>query len=166
MAILKAIKERYSCRDYKPREIEEEKLNEIIEAARLAPSAHNEQPYRLVVAKSKEVREALGSACKQDFIARASLIVAGVSLESGEVMSSGASRSSVDVAIAMEHVALQATELGLGTCWVGAFDQQKAKEALSLSSDEAIIALMPLGYPADKQGERVRKDIDELVEIK
>lgn len=163
MAILESIKNRYSCRDYQKREVEEEKLEQILEAARLAPSANNRQPYRLVVVKDKETREALGAACKQDFIGKAPVIIAGVSLEPDEVMSSGASKSSVDVAIAMEHVALQAAELGLGTCWVGAFDQKQACKTLSVPADFQIVALMPLGYPADKQGARERKSLDELV---
>lgn len=166
MSVLKAIKDRYSCREYKGKVVEEDKLEDILEAARLAPSANNLQPYKLVVAKSKKVREALGQACKQDFVGKATLIIAGVSLEPNEMMSSGASKAAVDVAIALEHVALQAAHLGLASCWVGAFEQKGAKEALSLSDNEQIISLMPIGYPADQQPKRDRKDLNELVEFK
>jgi nitroreductase len=165
MSVLKAIKNRYSCRNFQDRKVEEDKLEDILKAAQLAPSANNLQPYKLVVAKDEKVRKILGQNCKQDFISKAPIIIAGVSLEPREMMSSGASKAAVDVAIALEHIALQAADLDLASCWVGAFEQEEAKQALSISADKQIIALMPIGYPADKPGERERKDLDELTSV-
>ncbi len=165
MSVLKAIKDRYSCRSFQDRKVEEDKLEDILKAVRLAPSANNLQPYKLVVVKDERVRERLGRACKQDFISKAPIIIAGVSLEPRGMMSSGASKAAVDVAIALEHVALQAADLGLASCWVGAFEQKEAKQALSIPDDKQIIALMPIGYPADKPGEKERKDLDELTSV-
>ena len=163
MDIKEAIQKRYSCRSYKDTPVPEEKLKNILEAARLAPSAHNRQPYKFIVVKDKEKREKLAEAAGQSFIAEAPIIVAGVSLEPERIMSCEVPTYAVDLGIAIEHIALQACAEGLGTCWIGAFSQQEAKKILEIPQKYKIVALMPIGYPADSAGPKDRKDLDELV---
>ena len=163
MDIKEVIQKRYSCRSYKDTPVPEEKLKNILEAARLAPSAHNRQPYKFIVVKDKEKREKLAEAAGQSFIAEAPIIIAGVSLDPEQIMSCGVPTYTVDLGIAMEHIALQACAEGLGTCWIGAFSQQKAKKILEIPKQCKIVTLMPIGYPADSAGPKDRKDLDELV---
>ena len=163
MDIKEVIQKRYSCRSYKDTPVPEEKLKSILEAARLAPSAHNHQPYKFIIVKDKEKREKLAGAASQSFIAEAPIIIAGISLEPEGIMRCEVPSYAVDLAIAMEHIALQACSEGLGTCWIGAFSQQEAKKVLEIPERYKIVALMPLGYPADSPGLKERKDLDELV---
>ena len=164
MDIKEIIQKRYSCRSYKDIPVPEEKLEGILEAARLAPSASNRQPYKFIIIKDKEKREKLAeAAADQNFIAEAPIIVAGVSLEPERIMSCEVPTYAVDIAIAMEHIVLQAYSEGLGTCWIGAFSQQEAKEVLGIPERYKIVALMPIGYPADSSGPKDRKNLDELV---
>ena len=163
MEIKEVFQKRYSCRSYQDKPIPEEKLKSILEAAQLAPSAHNRQPYKFIVVKDKEKREKLAEAAAQSFIAEAPIIVAGVSLDPKEVMRNDVPTYAVDLGIAMEHIALQATAEGLGTCWIGAFSQEKAKEILGISEEYKIVALMPVGYPADSLPPKKRKNLEELV---
>jgi len=163
MDIKEVIQKRYSCRRYKDTPVPDEKLKNVLEAARLAPSAHNRQAYKFIVVKDKEKREKLAEAAAQDFIAEAPIIIAGVSLDPEDIMSNDVPTYAVDLGIAMEHIALQATAEGLGTCWIGAFSQEEAKKILEIPQEHKIVALMPLGYPADFPGPKNRKSLDELV---
>jgi len=163
MDIKEVIQKRYSCRSYKDTPVPDEKLKSILEAARLAPSASNRQPYKFIIVKDKEKREKLAEVASQNFIAEAPIIIAGVSLEPEKIMGCEVPTYAVDIAIAMEHIALQAYSEGLGTCWIGAFSQQQAKKILEISEEYKIVALMPLGYPADSSGLKDRKNLDELV---
>ncbi len=163
MDIEEVIRKRYSCRSYKDTPVPEEKLKNILEAAQLAPSASNRQPYKFIIIKDKGKREKLAEAAGQSFIATAAIIVAGVSLEPEKIMGCEVPTYAVDLAIAMEHIALQACEEGLGTCWIGAFPQQETKKILEIPEEYKIVTLMPLGYPVDSPGPKDRKNLDELV---
>jgi len=163
MDIEEVIRKRYSCRSYKDTPVPEEKLKSVLEAAQLAPSASNRQPYKLIIVKDKEKREKLATAAGQGFIGEAPIIVVGVSLEPERIMGCQVPAYAVDLAIAMEHIALQAAAEGLGTCWLGAFSQQEAKKILEIPEEYKIVTLMPLGYPADSPGPKDRKSLDELV---
>ena len=163
MDIKEVIQKRYSCRSYKDIPVPDEKLKSILEAARLAPSASNRQPYKFIIVKDRGKREKLAEAAGQSFIAQAPIIIAGVSLEPERIMSCGVPAYAVDLAIAMEHMALQACEEDLGTCWIGAFSQEEAKKVLEIPKKCKIVALMPLGYPADSLGSKNRKDLDGLI---
>ena len=164
MDIKEVIQKRYSCRSYEDTPVPEEKLKSILEAARLAPSASNRQPYKFIIVKNKEKREKLAEAAAgQIFIGEAPIIIAGVSLEPERIMSCKVPAYAVDIAIAMEHMALQAFAEGLGTCWIGAFSQEEAKKVLEIPEEYKIVALMPFGYPADSPGPKDRKNLDELV---
>jgi len=162
MEVFEAIKNRYSCRSYKAENIPEDKLKKILEAARLAPSAHNAQEWKFVVVKDEEIRNKLANAAGQSFIAEAPVIIVAVSLDPEHIMSGGNPAYAVDLAIAMEHIALQAVEEGLGTCWIGAFDQEGVKKILNIPEEYKVVVLMPLGYPADKPKSKIRKKLDEI----
>jgi nitroreductase len=180
MDIKKVIQKRYSCRNYKDTPVSEEKLKNILEAARLAPSASNRQPYKFIIVKDKGKREKLAKAAGQNFIAEAPIVIAGVSLEPERIMGCEVPTYAVeeinlfsapslqfgvvDVAIAMEHIALQACAEGLGSCWIGAFSQQEAKKILGVPEEYKVVALMPIGYSADSQGLKERKNLEELVD--
>jgi nitroreductase len=163
MEVFEAIKNRYSCRSYKAESVPEEKLRKVLEAARLAPSAHNAQEWKFVVVKDAKKRKELAETAGQGFIGEAPVIIAAVSLAPEEVMSSGVPAYAVDLAIAMEHAALQAVEEGLGTCWIGAFDQEEVKKVLNVPEECKVVALMPLGYPADKPKPKDRKRLEEII---
>jgi nitroreductase len=163
MEIKEAIQKRYSCRKYKDIPVPDEKLRVILEAARLAPSAGNRQPYKFIVVKDKEKREKLAQIAEQSFISQAPIIIAGVSLDPERIMKCEVPTYAVDVAIAMEHIALMACAEGLATCWIGHFSQKEAKKILGIDEKYKIVALMPLGYPADSYKPKERKSLDELV---
>ena len=164
MDLMEAIRQRRSVRSYQDKDIPEETLQRILEAARLAPSAKNRQEWKFVVVTDETTKQELQHAAKdQRFVGEAPVVIAGVATETGYVMSCGIPAAHVDVAIAMEHVALAAAAEGLGTCWIGAFYQDAAREALDVPEDCQVVALMPLGYPADTPGEKRRKPLDDVV---
>jgi len=163
MTVNEAIRKRYSCRAYEDRPIEKEKLHGIFEAARLAPSAKNLQDWRFVVVTNSETRRKLVEAANnQRFLEGAAAIIVACS-NSNDVMRCGQPIGPIDVAIALEHIALQATELGLATCWIGSFYPEKVRAVLDIPSDVAVIELMALGYPADTQKKPTRLPVDEIV---
>ncbi|MGA2914565.1 MAG: nitroreductase family protein [Sedimentisphaerales bacterium] len=163
MDLYETIKKRYSCRSYSSKPIEPEKLKKIFEAARQAPSAKNLQDWRFVIVTDEEIRKQIAIAAnEQMFIATAPAIVVGCSI-TDYVMRCDQKISSIDVAIAMEHIALAATAEGLATCWIGSFYPEKVKKVLDIPKNIEIIELMPIGYPADKEIHRPREVIDKIV---
>ena len=162
MTIIEAIRSRYSCRAYHEKPIEKDKLDRIFEAARLAPSAMNTQDWRFVVIKDKETRRLVADTTNRpEVFQKASVIIAACS-NSDHVMRCGQAIGPIDVAIALEHIALQATELGLATCWIGSFDADKVRTILNIPAEVAIIELMALGYPADNKKEPKREPIEKI----
>lgn len=163
MKLFEAIKKRYSCRSYLDKPIEKDKLEKIIEAARLAPSAKNFQDWRFVFVTDPAKKEQLAHAANgQMFLAKASVIIVACS-NKDYVMSCGQASGPIDVAIAMEHIALTATSLGLATCWIGAFNPDKVKPVVQIPKDIEIIELMALGYPADKERHNSRLAAEQIV---
>lgn len=165
MGFLQLAGERYSCRSYAPRPVEEDALKSVLEAARLAPTAVNRQPFRLIVLRSEGRRDALLRIYSKSWFAQAPLVIAIVAVP-GEAWSrrSDARRYvDVDVAIAFDHLILAAADQGLGTCWVAAFDPQAAREVLGLPDEVEALAFTPLGYPADRAPAKKRRPLDELV---
>jgi nitroreductase len=163
MNVSEAIKNRYSCRNYKAGPVPEEKLRKVLEAARLAPSAHNTQEWKFIVVKDAEKRKELAEAAGQSFIAEAPVIIAAVGLNPDDVLSSGIPDYVVNLAIAVDHMTLQATEEGLGTCWIGAFSQKEVKKVLGIPEKYKVATLMPLGFPAEKRGPKTRKNLEEII---
>jgi nitroreductase len=159
------IKKRYSVRAYKPDPVEEEKLQQVLEAARLAPTAANRQPFQLIVLHTEGRKEELGQIYDRDWFVQAPVIICacGVSGVGWVRRDDGKSYTDVDVAIVMDHVVLAATALGLGTCWIAAFDPEAARDVLALPDDVEPIAFTPLGYAADEPKLKQRKPLSELV---
>lgn len=155
---------RYSCRSYENRPIEEEKLRELLEAARMAPTAANRQALRFVVVRDEDTKARMKAAYSREWFYTAPVIICACSIpDRNWVRSDGKNYSDVDAAIAMDHLILQAADLGLGTCWIAAFDAQAAADILRLPADVEPVALTPVGYPADSPKPKRRKSLEELV---
>jgi len=164
MTVWEAIQQRHSVRRYQDKPVEPEKLEQLLEAARLAPSAGNRQEWRFVVVTDADMRQKLITAANgQSFVGQAPVVIVACAVDNEHVMPCGQLSSPIDVAIALEHIALQAAEEGLGTCWVGAFDEAAVKELLGIPEAVRVIELMPLGYPATTAGPKSRLDRDEIV---
>ena len=143
------IRIRRSIRAYRPAAVPEDVLHRVLDAGRVAPTACNLQPFQLLVVTDPEVCAKLKAAYRHDWFWKAPAIVAGcVEPAKAWVRSDGFNAAEVDIAIVMDHIILAATEEGLGTCWICAFDEPKAKEILGVPESVRIVALTPLGYPA------------------
>ena len=164
MDFLELVKKRYSVRAYKPTPVEYDKLQEVLEAARMAPTAANRQPFQLIIIQTQGREEELLRIYNKPWFVEAPVVICACSIPAqGWVRNDGKNYCDVDATIAMDHLILAATGLGLGTCWVGAFNVEEARKILKLPDDVALIAFTPLGYPNDQPGDIMRKPIDELV---
>jgi len=164
MEFADVVQRRYSVRSYKDQELTDEQVEKVIEAARLAPSASNRQEWRFIVVRDPEKRKNLAAAAHgQEFVGKASAVIAACAVTDGHTMACGQLCYPIDVAIALEHVALAAADMGLGTCWIGAFDEKAVKQILGIPKDVRVVELMPLGYPADKPRPRTRLALDEIM---
>ncbi|MEM0058484.1 MAG: nitroreductase family protein [Candidatus Bathyarchaeia archaeon] len=166
MDVFEVIQIRRSVRAYEQTPVPREKLAKVLEAARLAPSAGNIQPWHFIVVTNAEKRGKLARAPFAKFLQEAPVVIVGC----------GDQKASpkwfmVDVAIAMQNMVLTATSEGLGTCWVGSFDEDQVREILKIPENYRVIALLALGYPRKKidvQGKilhllRRRKKLKEIV---
>lgn len=164
MDVMEAIRKRRSVRSYKQEPVPDEKLTKILEAARLAPSARNSQSWKFVVVKDPERRKKLAKAAAgQSFVGEAPVVIAAVALQPEYVMRCQVPAYAVDLAIAVDHMTLVAVEEGLGTCWIGAFYQDKVRKILNIPEKYKVVALLPLGFPADEAREKHRKSLAEIV---
>jgi len=164
MDFLELAKKRYSARAYKPDSVEDDKLQKVLEAARLAPTASNRQPFQLIVIHTTGREEELSRIYPNPWFVQAPIVICacGLPTESWR-RRDGKNYCDVDVTIATDHLTLAASDLGLGTCWIGAFDPVAAREIMGLPEEVEPIAFTPLGYPDDQPKEKMRKSIDELV---
>jgi nitroreductase len=165
MAVLAQIRQRYSVRAYRDRPVEPEKLKNVLEAACQAPSARNMQDWRLVVAQDAETRRRLMAAANgQPFVGQAPVVVACCATQPDYVMRCGQPSGPIDVAIAMDHMTLQAVEEGLGTCWIGSFYEDQVKAVLNIPDSVRVIELLTLGYAADSApASKKREPLDDMV---
>lgn len=164
MEFSELIEARYSARAYKPDPVEDEKLQQVLEAARLAPTAANRQPFQIIVIHTVGREAELKRIYNKDWFVQAPLVICACGIPArGWRRRDGKSYCDVDVAIAMDHLILAAANLGLGTCWIAAFDPVAAREVLGLPDDVEPVAFTPLGYPADRPGPKKRKALSELV---
>jgi nitroreductase len=166
MEVFEAIQKRHSVRAYESTSIPEEKLMRILEAGRLAPSAGNIQPWHFIVVRDFEKRKKLAEARWAKFLAESPIVIVGC----------GDQKASprwfmVDVAIAMQNMVLTAVSEGLGTCWVGSFNEDEVRRMLKIPDNYRIVALLAIGYPREKFDltEKVlhlirrRKKIEEII---
>jgi nitroreductase len=164
MEYFEAIEKRYSVRSYKPDTVEQEKLDKILEAARLAPTACNLQAFKIIVIRTDGHQEDLRKIYNKAWFAEAPYVLCVCSIpEKSWVRQDHKNYGYVDAAIVMDHIIYAATALGLGTCWIGAFDVDAAKRVLGLEDGLEPVAFTPIGYAQHKDSKRVRKPIDELV---
>jgi nitroreductase len=164
MGFLDLIQNRYSVRAYKPGPVDEEALQTVLKAAQLAPTAANRQPFRLHVIPTAGRETELRRVYDREWFTQAPLVIAACAvLEESWVRRDGKPYADVDVTIAMDHLILAATELGLGTCWIADFDPVAAREVLALPEGEDLVVLTPLGYPADQPRAKRRRPLSELV---
>ncbi len=150
MNFLELAKARFSVRSFKSDAIEEEKLNLILEAGRVAPSACNKQPQKIYVIQSEEMRKKLASVCKFTFDAPAVLAVCYDRDKAWKNdLMPGYCSGETDAAIVCTHMMLEAWELGIGSCWVGWFNAAEIEKALNLPENVTLCALLPIGYPTE-----------------
>ena len=165
MNFLELVKNRYSCRNYKPQGIEEEKLKYILECVRFAPSAVNKQPWKFRIVNSNDDKAKIQQCYDREWFATApTYIIASVLHNEEWVRADGKHHGNIDVSIAVEHLCLAATEQGLATCWVCNFDAEKCKNLFGMSENEEPAVLIPIGYANDQPKEKKRKPLEEITE--
>ena len=158
------VAKRYSVRSYLPKMVEEEKLNQILEAARLAPTAANRQPFRIIIIHTVGKEEQLKTIYTRDWFVSAPLVICACAvLNEAWVRKDGKSYVDVDVAIVVDHMTLMAANLGLGTCWIANFNLEAAKRFLGTPDNVIPLIFSPLGYPADSPKPKERKALVDLV---
>jgi len=164
MNLLELVNNRYSCRDYEPRSVEKEKLDYIMECVRLAPSAVNKQPWKFRIVSSDEDLQKIRQCYHRDWFNSAPMyIIASILHDEEWVRRDGKHHGDIDIAIAVEHLCLAATEQGLATCWVCNFDAVLCHELFSLTDNEEAAVIIPLGYAADELRPKTRKAMSEIV---
>jgi len=160
MDVLEAIRHRRSIRHYQPTGIPEDKITQVLEAGRWAPSAGNRQPWMFIVVRDEGVKSELAEAAIWGrFLAQAPVTIAVV------VDAKASTHPEEDGAAATQNMLLAAHALGLGTCWIGAYGtgyEEKAKEILGIPGDKRLLSLISVGYPAESPT-KDRVDLDRLV---
>ncbi len=156
---------RCSIRAYRSDPIPDALLRQVLDAAREAPSACNCQPWHFFVVRDAETRQRLFPQERQAWIAQAPVVLVACSVPGRAYVRKYDDKNfaEIDVAIAMEHIQLAATELGLGACWIGAFNPEDFREALNLPAEMEPIAATPLGYPNSPLQAHVRKPLADIV---
>jgi nitroreductase len=164
MDLQELILKRYSVRKYKDQPVEAQKLEQVLEAARMAPTADNRQPFQIIVIHTTGRQEELARVYGRRWFVQAPLVICICAIPSGAWTSKdNKNYADVDATIAMDHLILAATNLGLGTCWVADFDPDAARQVLALPENAYPLAFSPLGYPADSIRAKTRKPLEELV---
>jgi len=166
MNFIELATQRSSVRNFEPKPVEKEKLLYVLEAARIAPSAVNFQPWQFIVVTDSEILKMIRSVYPRDWLVTAPSIIVALGDHSiaWHRKSDGKDFTDIDVAIAVDHLTLAATEQGLGTCWICNFDAKKYCEIFDTPKHMEPIALIPIGYPViEFKSEKKRKPIDQLV---
>lgn len=161
MEFMDVVRKRRSVREYKPNPVPEEDIEYVLEAARLAPSWANSQCWKFIVVTDETLKEKVAKAGNR-WIAQAPVLIAACADPSKPGTKGDQEYYMLDIGIAMEHLILAATDKGLGTCWIGAFDEKTAKEALNVPEKIRVVAITPLGYPKITPGPKSRKSLEEI----
>ena len=166
MTVLDVIRERGSVRRYEDRSIPKDVLGKVLEAARLAQSAANRQPWEFVVIQKRDIKRKLASASEM-FVGEAAAVIACIAHPENCGHVGSLDSFLVDVAIAVENMALVSWELGLGSCWIGAYDEDKVKQLLGIPESLRVVSLLSLGYPAEKPASQTirqrRKPLAQII---
>ena len=165
MDVYEAIAKRKSVRSFKDEEIRDEIISRVLEAARLAPSASNRQEWRFIVVRDQVMRKKLAEAAGgQKFVGEAPVVLACCAETDEHVMACGQLCYPIDVAIAMDHITLCAAVEGLGTCWIGAFEEEPVKQLLGIPSPVRVVGLLPVGYPKESSTDKKKRlTLEEIV---
>lgn len=163
MELMDVIKQRRSVRQYQNRPVDAKALEAVLEAGRLAPSARNDQSWHCHVVEEPRLRQELAAAAQDQSSAAEAPCILVLTTDSERLMRCGQSAGTLDCAIALSYMMLAAAEQDLGTCWLGNFAADEVAALLGLTADETVIALCPLGYPAEQPESKPRKPLDELV---
>ncbi|PIU58989.1 nitroreductase [Candidatus Bathyarchaeota archaeon CG07_land_8_20_14_0_80_47_9] len=166
MDVFEAVEKRRSIRKFKPDQVKKEDLKRILEAGRLAPSGGNRQPWFFIVVRDSGTKNALAIASNdQKFVAEADTVIVALG-DSGVYPKTTTSSTRIlhkqDPMIAIEHMVLAATALGYGTCWIGAFSETEVKKILKIPENLTVVALLPVGVPAENPSPRPRKPFEEI----
>ncbi|WP_324823931.1 nitroreductase family protein [Sinanaerobacter sp. ZZT-01] len=173
---MREIEKRRSIRNYLNKKVEKEKLMQVLEGARLAPSGSNTQPWRFIIIEAEETKEKLAMADHQQewmvaapiFIVCVADIRSRISMDTDITLNENSSEPELkqiirDTAIAMEHILLEAENLGLSTCWTAWFEQEAVRPILNIPEDKYVCGIITLGYGDEKPKQRPRKKIEEIV---
>jgi nitroreductase len=164
MDVYDAIAHRKSVRAFQKKEVSEDIILRLLEAARIAPSASNRQEWRFIVVRDAATRKGLAQAAmSQKFVGEAPVVLVCCAETDSHVMACGQVCYPIDVAIAVDHLTLCAVADGLGTCWIGAFNEGEVKKLLSIPPHIRVVALLPIGYPKDSS--RMKKNRLPLKDI-
>lgn len=174
--MIAAIRHRKSVRKFQETPVEEEKLMEILEAARLAPSGNNKQPWYFIVVRDENVKQNLAIATNnQMWIASAPIVIVAVAdicarsenytgmYVDEETSGFDLKRVLRDTTIAITHILLEVDNQGLGACWCGAFTQETIRPVLNIPDDKFVLAVIPVGYPAEEPKAKPRKTLAEII---
>lgn len=166
MEFFEVVNRRFSVRRYKSDKVEKEKIAKILQAAQAAPTAVNFQPFKISVVSTEGRKEELKKIYHREWFSDAPYVICvSIIPDKAWVRKDGRTYADVDAAIVMDHIILAATALGLGTCWVGNFNVQAAKEFLKLDGNMEPLFFTPVGYPAAEKTDSKRKPMEELVEF-
>ena len=168
MDVFEAIKKRRSIRDYSDEQVSEKDVKQLIEAARWAPSAGNTQPLEIVIVKDAETKRKLSAAAlNQTFVQKAPIVIVVCADEKRSSRTYGKRGEKLysiqDTAAATENIILAAQELGLATCWVGAFKDKEVAKAVNAPKNVKPVAIIPVGYAAGKPAAPQRRAVNEIV---
>jgi nitroreductase len=164
MELFEILAKRRSIRAYKNKEIPEKLLLKILDAARLAQSAINRQPWRFIIIKKPLNKNKIAEICMgKKWVADASVVIAAVAVDTGYRMGNGRPASDIDLSIALTHISLAAVDQSLGTCWIGSFKYDEAMAYLRIPQENILVGFMTLGYPDESPPPRMRKSLDEIL---
>jgi len=161
MSLLDVILNRRSIRRYENKEIPKDVLDKIVEAGRQSPSAANRQPYHFVIVTDSEIKKELKGLVSR-FLKDAPVVIVGCANPKALLTGKWAT---VDTTIALENMVLAAWSLGIGSCWIGSFNEEKTKELLKIPEDWKVVALVTFGYPAEQPKPRKKKSTKELFSL-
>jgi nitroreductase len=159
LSLIDVILSRRSIRKYEDKEIPQEILSQMLEAGRQAPSAVNRQPIRFVVVTDSEAKNELSKSLFAKHIKNAPMVIAGCANEKALLTGKWAV---VDTTIALQNIVVAAWTFGIGSCWIGSFDEEKVKELLKIPDKWKVVALLAFGYPAEQPKAKNRKPFEEL----
>jgi len=163
MELFDILNKRRSIRAYKKEPLHKEKLLKVLEAARLAQSANNRQPWRFIIIQDEDNKKKIAEICKgKKWVAEASVILAGVAVDTDYRMGNGRPASDIDLSIALTQISLAAVDQSLGTCWIGSFKYDEAMEFLKIPKENIIVGFMTLGYPDESPAPKSRKSMKEI----